>query len=234
MAILYLAIEPYFRRLWPRRLVSWVCVLDGRWRDRLVGRDLLLGALVGSAGACVVVACNMAHARFDPAWHMAVRPDVAASGFWTSPFLALSNPSYEFAEYMERFRKAVEFTFLNAGLLVLLRLLLRKQVPAAGGLFALGLAFYVWWFGPGWWSLGISVVGAALFIGLFLRVGILGYLAAAFVSSMLGESLLTFDFDAWYSARSSVTLLVVLLVGVWGFLVVTAGRPMFQDVLSER
>jgi hypothetical protein len=37
--VFYLAIEPYARRLWPRMLVSWVRVLDGGFRDPLVGRE---------------------------------------------------------------------------------------------------------------------------------------------------------------------------------------------------
>ena len=43
--VFYLAIEPYARRLWPRMLVSWVRILDGGFRDPLVGRDLLVGRL---------------------------------------------------------------------------------------------------------------------------------------------------------------------------------------------
>ena len=42
--ISYVAIEPYLRRLWPRTMISWARVLEGRWRDPLVGRDCLLSA----------------------------------------------------------------------------------------------------------------------------------------------------------------------------------------------
>ncbi len=43
----YLAIEPYVRRLWPQALVTWRRVLEGRWRDPRVGRDLLFGGVGG-------------------------------------------------------------------------------------------------------------------------------------------------------------------------------------------
>src|SRR6185295_18210027 len=49
--VFYLAIEPYARRLWPRMLVSWVRVLQGSFRDPLVGRDLLAGAAAGALSA---------------------------------------------------------------------------------------------------------------------------------------------------------------------------------------
>jgi len=41
--LFYIALEPYVRRLWPESLVSWSRLLMGRFRDPLVGRDLLMG-----------------------------------------------------------------------------------------------------------------------------------------------------------------------------------------------
>jgi hypothetical protein len=43
----YTALEPFVRRLWPQMLVSWTRLLDGRFRDPLVGRDLLVGVAIG-------------------------------------------------------------------------------------------------------------------------------------------------------------------------------------------
>ena len=40
---LYLGLEPFVRRRWPDSLISWSRLLAGRFRDPLVGRDLLLG-----------------------------------------------------------------------------------------------------------------------------------------------------------------------------------------------
>jgi hypothetical protein len=35
--VFYIALEPYLRRLWPHIIVSWVRILNGRFRDPLVG-----------------------------------------------------------------------------------------------------------------------------------------------------------------------------------------------------
>ena len=43
----YLALEPYVRRHWPRTLISWSRLLAGQWRDPIVGRDVLIGAALG-------------------------------------------------------------------------------------------------------------------------------------------------------------------------------------------
>jgi hypothetical protein len=45
--LFYLAVEPYVRRLWPGTLVAWTRLLEGRLRDPLIGRHILLGALSG-------------------------------------------------------------------------------------------------------------------------------------------------------------------------------------------
>ena len=47
--VFYLAAEPYVRKTWPHILITWSRLLAGRFRDPLVGRDLLLGAACGTA-----------------------------------------------------------------------------------------------------------------------------------------------------------------------------------------
>src|SRR5205807_2285944 len=42
-----LALEPYVRRRWPWRMISWNRLLAGRFLDPMVGRDVLIGALQG-------------------------------------------------------------------------------------------------------------------------------------------------------------------------------------------
>ena len=49
----YVALEPYVRRWWPHRIVSWSRLLAGDLRDPLVGRDVLIGAVFGVAIAVV-------------------------------------------------------------------------------------------------------------------------------------------------------------------------------------
>ena len=45
--VVYLAFEPFVRRRWPDRIVSWSRLLAGGFRDPLVGRDILIGAVFG-------------------------------------------------------------------------------------------------------------------------------------------------------------------------------------------
>lgn len=44
--VVYLALEPFVRKHVPHLLVSWSRLLDGRWADPIVGRDVLIAAVV--------------------------------------------------------------------------------------------------------------------------------------------------------------------------------------------
>ena len=46
--LIYMALEPFLRRRVPELLVGWARVLDGRVRDPLVGRQVLIGVTVGA------------------------------------------------------------------------------------------------------------------------------------------------------------------------------------------
>ena len=43
----YIAVEPYVRRYWPQIMITWSRLLGGKFRDPLVGRDILLGGMCG-------------------------------------------------------------------------------------------------------------------------------------------------------------------------------------------
>src|SRR5687768_14737520 len=46
--LLYVALEPFIRRRWPGWIISWSRLLAGDFRDPLVGRDILFGAVIGA------------------------------------------------------------------------------------------------------------------------------------------------------------------------------------------
>lgn len=45
--VIYLALEPFARRWWSELLISWNRLLAGDFRDPMIGRDILIGALGG-------------------------------------------------------------------------------------------------------------------------------------------------------------------------------------------
>jgi serine/threonine-protein kinase len=63
MWLVYIALEPHVRRRWPSTLVSWSRLLAGGFKDPMVGRDLLIGCLLGAFSIPLTRA-----AWFVPAW----------------------------------------------------------------------------------------------------------------------------------------------------------------------
>jgi serine/threonine-protein kinase len=55
---IYLAIEPEVRRRTPELLIGWARLLQGRWGDARVGRDILIGSVMGAASATVLAIVN--------------------------------------------------------------------------------------------------------------------------------------------------------------------------------
>ena len=47
VGILYIALEPFVRRSWSEMLISWSRLMAGDFRDPMVGRDILIGGLMG-------------------------------------------------------------------------------------------------------------------------------------------------------------------------------------------
>src|SRR6185436_18736523 len=52
---LYMALEPYLRRIWPRVMVSWARLVSGRLRDPMIGRDILVAFALLSLNIAVTL-----------------------------------------------------------------------------------------------------------------------------------------------------------------------------------
>ena len=84
----YVALEPYVRKLWPDALLGWSRLLAGHIRDPRVGRDLLIGIAFGILLGLI----DVAKATIIPAWALrsvsAVRISEQMLGDGTGAFWA--------------------------------------------------------------------------------------------------------------------------------------------------
>ena len=219
--LFYMAAEPYVRRLWPNSLIAWTRLLDGRFRDPLLGRHLLIGAISG-IGFSVFFMLN----EYALQW-LGKAPDAL--------FFALAYQSTSFAA--AGFLNLVHASFLlpvSMLLIVLvLRVLLRRQWLAIAVFLAIA-------FGLGMASepayAVVNGVGVALFMSIFLfvliRFGLFAGLLAIFFSSWPAFAL-TVDPSSWYFGRSLVTMLVFAVLAVYGFVISLSGRPIFKDSVFD-
>ncbi len=218
--LLYMALEPYARRRWPHMLISWRRLLAGNWRDPLVGRDVLLGCVVGTIALLILLA-----AFFAPAWLGKAPPP--------PPFaLEASLTSFRevgFRVFVNQY-SGLLFALVFLFMLVLLRVLLRNTV--------LAMAFWCMLVGsplvdsPAFgWAPGL--LRALLLLFALRKGGLLALSVALFVMFSLPEVPLTLDVSAWYACRALPIVAVVAGLALYGFHTSLGGKPAFGRSLLE-
>jgi serine/threonine-protein kinase len=208
----YLAVEPYVRRAWPHRMTSWTRLLAGRWRDPLVGRDVLIGVCVSA----VVIAVLLGHVLMADALG-APRPRFATFEVVDANLAA----NLVVSAILLKVTSGGVFNalFVLAVLVVLLALTGRKRVAEVGfGAVMFLLQLAVTSRAAPWMALLLAAVGAAYVSLTLLRFGLLALVVALFGVFTLWDFPLTLDVRAWHagSALFACGVLVALAgLGAW-------------------
>ena len=226
IALAYLAIEPYVRRLWPSVLVSWARLVAGRLRDPIIGRDVLIGVAFGGAASLVAIGVQLMERRFglpiDPPRLSSLLLDTM-----THPPTVLANVCISLA--IAALRATLFYTIL-----VIFRFVLRNNVLAAiativcflfttSDLSSKALAFDL-------------LAGAVIWTSGLLMALRFGYIATlvSLVISLLADSLAwSLDFNSWVAPQTAFAWFLVLALVGYGFLTAVGGHSLFRDPLSD-
>jgi eukaryotic-like serine/threonine-protein kinase len=222
--ILYLAVEPYFRKFWPRQLASWVRLLDGRFRDPLVGRDVLLGGLLG-----ILFALRAPLYHLLPRWLELPIPRPGSLAEVGIEVTALRGLRHVIALLFGMLQGTVLNVFIGVTMLVLLRLVLRKTWPAVV-VWVLVATSLVMQFanGPVFLDLAAAVFLVGIYAVFLLRFGFLSVVTGIFIWILLSYPL-SFDLSAWYANGSLVALLACLSLMLYAFRVSLGRGPLFRE-----
>jgi serine/threonine-protein kinase len=226
MWLVYIALEPFVRRRWPRRIISWSRLLAGDWRDPLVGRDILLGAVfcfgLSLVGYLVeYVPRLMGQPPTTPAIH-----GLALNALQGTQQLI---PTFT-AQVINSFVTPAGLMFL----LLLFSILLRREWIAVG---LLWLLFTVIGALTGEhpaidWAFAAASSAAILFV--LLRYGLLTMVAMQFFLFTFVFYPITTDFSAWYAGSSIFAVAVALALMAYGFYTSLAGQKLFSgDLIGE-
>jgi hypothetical protein len=223
--LLYLAIEPQVRRLWPHLLVTWSRLVSGRLRDPLFGRDLVIGSLMGLTMTLITFGHYELPAWFG--WPAFAPPaskvnTLAGSGAYWSHVLAVLSAS-------------ISNAMVGGVGLTLLRLVLR-DARVAYVIATLGFSFLA--------ARGQIETGSLLLdltIGVLLVVPVLfaiirfGFVAGmvAFTVHFLTKDVpMTLDTSRLYfTGGLTVAVLVIVATGI-GFVLARAREPVFGTVIK--
>jgi len=214
----YLGLEPFVRRIWPRVLIPWTRLLDGRWRNPLIGRDLLLGVLAGTASILLFRLGVLANLRFS---------DRPPNPIPTSP-LALAGTKELLGTALNCHASSILSATFFLLVLLLMRIIFRNERRAIVGSLVIFAPVTTLMMGG---NPAISVIPAVLHAGLSLTVLVrLGFLATVVqfaTMSLLFVFPLTFNADTWYFSHGMFAVVWVTVVALFGFQTALRGQAGF-------
>jgi predicted Ser/Thr protein kinase len=240
--LLYIALEPHIRRIWPETMIGWSRLLAGGVRDPLVGRDVLVGVLVAIGGG-LIFALHTLLRRWSG------RPPQFPVGASSSPFDGMAASSDlllggRFA--LSRIIGSVMSipvwggTMLPFLLLFVLYVLFRRRSLAMAAMILGYTVNYVVTHG-GWLLANApadhfapSVADVVLFAAfqtaivlVAVRFGLLPMLVAWLVSVLLTLLPIAVDSSVPYASSSRLIVATVIALAAYGWHTALAGRPMF-------
>jgi predicted Ser/Thr protein kinase len=213
--LLYLALEPWVRRRWPHTLISWSRLLAGQFRDPLVGRDMLFGAILG------IVWILIFRIRAIPMMHFGAAPDFPSTEFLMGGREALG-------QWLMQIPLSIIGTLQFFFLLLGLKIILRKDWLVAitfVALFALPRAFSTSYVKV---ELPAQILIYAVAVLIVYRFGLVPLAVAIFTVNMLGNVPATADISAWYAPACILALLSVVGLAGWGFYHSVGGEPLWR------
>ncbi|HEV3202655.1 MAG TPA: serine/threonine-protein kinase [Bryobacteraceae bacterium] len=217
--MLYLALEPYVRREWPRTLISWNRVISGRIGDSLAGAHVLIGSVVGTFVTLLqeitILANHGARASTE-------------FGAFSLPVLLGGRHAASQLLYFVDYAVANSMAFLFV--LLVLRLMLRNAIAATAASVFVFTMIIVGTGGGNPALNGFSVaLGATILILMLMRYGLLALASGVFVYSVLTGFPVTTDLASWYAGTSFLAALVVLALAGIAFRAATRGQTRFSD-----
>jgi serine/threonine-protein kinase len=221
--LLYIALEPFVRRRWPAKIISWTRLMAGDFRDPLIGRDILIGAVLGIS--LLPIQFIIKHI---PQWLG-----------WPSAAIA-----FEPANEQLGLRYAVEAlpAQIQAGLLfglgllfllLLLTIMLRNERLAVGATWLICAVPLFFAASDQPLRLLTAPLGAALILIPLVRYGLLAMISAQFFFHLWIFYPITFNLSAWYAGSFIVGLAASLALAFYAFYISLAGQPLLRGTFLE-
>jgi len=220
MGLLYLALEPYARRRWANLIISWSRLLAGDYNDPLVGRDILVGGMLGLAHTVVIYSGPLTRHWLG----LTVAPNTGLDVSY------LQNFKHLWANFLTASVGGIFLAFVPLLLLILLVTIFKKQWLATAVLWTLyflilGLAFASGGLWIAWLWTGLI---ATLIVVCISRFGLLAMVSFQFFFTLSFHNPITANFSSWYFGNTIFAAVVLLGLAIYGFYTSLAGQKIFE------
>jgi serine/threonine-protein kinase len=224
---MYIALEPFVRRSWSEMLISWNRIMAGDFRDPMIGRDILIGGLLGVGHALGI------HIGLILGSNYLVNFNIIGDDFST---LVLNGSSGLAAESLDSLVGAV-----SMGLFYLFIAFLFYQITGNKrlGVLSIGILFFIvaglfFVFSIHWvFSISAAIISICVIIALG-RYGLLGVISFSYFFMPAWVFPVTFDSSLFYFPSSTLSIIITLSIVFCAAYISIAGQPIFgRNVLKE-
>lgn len=222
--VVYLAFEPFVRRRWPGRIISWSRVLAGGFRDPLVGRDILIGAVFG----CGMIISQVYLANLVPQ-SFGYPPPIPWFDYPATQLLGIRSFAHGFTQQL--FAGLFQ-GFILLFFLLLLYIILRREQLAAFALWLIGtVALSLTYDSVA--GVPFAMLSALLVVWVLYRHGLLAMISALFFLHFMVFYPITSEFSAWYAGDYVLVLIISLALVGFAFYTSLAGESLFRGALPD-
>jgi serine/threonine-protein kinase len=206
---LYLAVEPYARRLWPDGLIGWTRFLSGHVNDPRVGRDILIGLTLAAATIAIEYAQTMLPVHLG---YAAPRPAFGnLIGVLASPTLVVSR-------WISALQNSMQSSLVVASILIVIRLMFKRAWVAA--IVGVGVLVILTDGGAAISGTVIDLVGYTMVISIamfvLVRFGLLALVIGSFVDNVVTTMPMTLRLSAWWATPAALSLALLVGIAVFG------------------
>ena len=215
VGLMYSALEPQIRRMWPELLISWSRLVAGDVRDPMIGRDILMGALLGTVSYAIGTM-----QAFLPHWLMGASTPPVSHYFRWDGFLP------GLADSVSLLPLALTATLTITFVIFILLFITRRRWIALvvfGCIYGFGGGFGVSGDLPFVVELLMLLLSVGVVILAMIRFGIVGLLVCQLFFLTLANRPFIFNPESIYFEASIAGLLVTLAIVAYGFVVSLGG-----------
>jgi hypothetical protein len=221
-ALLYIAVEPYVRRRWPDRLISWARLVEGKWRDPMVGRDVMIGFIAGIFHCTVIAYTSKIETLITGA---AEAPLSGAVGL-----LGISGAGISL--FLSSISEGIVTAMVLLTVLMILTIVLRRRWLAVAAFYAIVFTGFLF-ASTELWTIPSFVIIAGLFTLVVARFGMLSMAAMHISFAAIFRAPLP-DAFAWYTAPGLTGVALLLACAICAFYTSLGGQRAFAaNVLDD-
>jgi hypothetical protein len=226
--IQYIAIEPYLRRVRPAALVSWARMVSRRWRDPILGRDVLAGLFLGALLAMLQHGSGRILLAIHGQLHFQEVLD-------QSGLLALGSAVDSLAWWAYAIAFAAPAVMMLMVIYLLLVLVLRRDSLAVAAIpvIAVALAALTGESTPFWFNATEGLLVAGALIIAVMRFGVLAGVVVMFTMLLRNTLPWALSPAEWYGPIAMLTPLLLSALAVWAAMTALGDQASLKTLLGE-